>query len=289
MEATVFYSGSIGEIIQGKFNNKDILVSYPINLFTKIKLFESNLCTNKYNYPKSMQFLDNILKEWNFYEYKNKIDIIINSQIPYGKGFASSTADICAVYYALLRMFNKPYDEQELIRHCIKIEPTDSTIFDGLTIFDYKKGLYKQYIGKYLQFYLLVFEGKRIINTVDYNKKKLPSLENVDDLINKLIENNSIDIVAKVATESILRNQHRLSYSILPKILKLQKDTGGLGVIGAHSGDVLAIVYDDENTLHRAMKNITNFQEYKIYKLKSINKEQINRNINCDFGGDYEV
>ena len=285
MEVTAFYPGSIGEIIQGEFGNNDVLLSCPINLFTKVTLFESKNAVDKFSYYKSQKFLRNILKTWNYEKYEKKIDIKIQSEIPHGKGFASSTADICAVYYALLKMFNKPYNEEELIRESIKIEPTDSIIFHGLTVFDYKKGLYKKYIGEYLEFYLLVFEGNRVINTVKYNKKNLSPLKNVDDLIRNIIENNNLDTIAKAATESILRNQHRLSYNILPEVLKIQKETGGMGIIGAHSGDALAIIYEDEQKLHRSMKNVTNFENYKIYELKSIKNEHIKG----DFGGDYEV
>ena len=74
-------------------------------------------------------------------------------------------------YYALLKMFNKPYNEEELIKEAIKIEPTDSIIFNRLTVLDYKKGNINNILEKYLECYLLVFEGNKVINTVQYNNK----------------------------------------------------------------------------------------------------------------------
>ncbi len=289
MEATVFYPGSIGEIVQGKFQGKEVLLSYPVNLFSKIELFESKAVIHKYNYPKSRRFLSNILASWNLKEFDKQLDIKIISSIPHEKGFASSTADLCGVYYALLKLFNKSFIEEELVKECIKIEPTDSIIFNEFTAFDYKEGLLINNIGRYFEFHILVFEGTRNINTVRFNNENLPMQKSVDDLVISLKNDYTIETLSKVATESIIRNQHRLSYSILPYVLKVKESTGGLGVIGAHSGDVLAIVYYDERSLNNAINKIKNIQGYKIYKLKTINKEQINRYIDCDFGGSYET
>ena len=289
MDTTVFYPGSIGEIIQGKFQNKEVLLSYPVNLFSKVNIFESKDAKNKYNHPKSRRFLSNVLTSWDLKEFDKQLDIKIISNIPHEKGFASSTADLCGVYYALLKLFNRSFSEEELVKECIKIEPTDSIIFNEFTAFDYKEGLLINNIGKYFEFHLLVFEGTRKINTVWFNNENLPMQKSVDDLVMSLKNNYTIETLSNVATESIIRNQHRLSYSILPYVLKVQKSTGGLGVIGAHSGDVLAIVYHDEKSLNNAINKIKNIQDYKIYKLKTIDKEQINRYIDCDFGGSYET
>jgi L-threonine kinase len=289
MEAMVFYPGSIGEIVQGKFQGKEVLLSYPVNLFSKVELFESKAVIHKYNYPKSRRFLSNILASWNLKEFDKQLDIKIISSIPHEKGFASSTADLCGVYYALLKLFNKSFIEEELVKECIKIEPTDSIIFNEFTAFDYKEGLLINNIGRYFEFHILVFEGNRNINTVRFNNENLPMQKSVDDLVISLKNDYTIETLSKVATESIIRNQHRLSYSILPYVLKVQESTGGLGVIGAHSGDVLAIVYYDERSLNNAINKIKNIQGYKMYKLKTINKEQINRYIDCDFGGSYET
>lgn len=247
MEVVVNYPASFGEIIQGKMYDKDILCSCPINIFTKVRVFESKNPQYKYKYLKSAKFLNNVLKEWGYEEYIENLDIDIKSNIPAGKGFASSTADLCGVYYALLGLFKRQYEEDEIIRNCINIEPTDSIIFKEMTIFDYKNGHYKQNIGEYCNFNILVFEGKRVVDTVEFNKRNLPPLSNVEDLEKKLIlavKDKNIRNIGYCATESIIRNHRRLSYPILPVILKIKEEIGGYGVIGAHSGDALGIIYE---------------------------------------------
>lgn len=278
MKAAASYPGSIGEMIQGNFHGKDMLISCPVNFFTRVTLFESNCPVFKYNYTKSMKFMNNILEKWSYAGYEKNIDMVITSEIPKGKGFASSTADLCATYYALLKLFNRLFNEEELIKSCIQVEPTDSIIFNSMTIFDYKEGVFKENIGEYIKFYMLVFEGSKIVNTVEFNNKELKPLSSVDDLI-KIFKNGlrkkSLADMALASTESIYRNQIRLKYDVLPQIMKIKTSTGGLGIIGAHSGDALAIIYEDLEAVDRSVKSLQNIHSYKVYKLETMDKNEL--------------
>ncbi|PJI07004.1 MULTISPECIES: kinase [Clostridium] len=278
MKVTSIYPGTVGEIVQGKFKEKDVLISCPVNLMTKVTIFESMEIEPLQSSLKTQKFLINILKRWHFEEYIKNMNVVISSNIPRGKGFASSTADLCAAYYALLKMFNKKFNEKELIEECIKIEPTDSILFDKITVFDYKGGTYKETLGEYLKFYLLVFEGKGTVETVEFNNKKLEELRNADDLIIRVknsLKNRDIKGIGEAALESIMRNENRLKYDILPEITRIKDETGGLGIIGAHSGNVLAIVYDDFNILNRAKKKVREIKGYKTYILETLNENEM--------------
>lgn len=277
MEALTYYPGSIGEIIQGNYKGIDILMSCPINLFTKVRVFECNSVKKGLN-RKSIMLLENLLKKWNLQEYINKLDIEIQSNIPKGKGFASSTADLCGTYYSLIKLFNLEFHEEELIRECIKIEPTDSIIFNKMTIFDYKKGIFKDCVGDYLEFYLLVFEGQNTVNTVEFNKKVSVPLSSIDDIIDDLkdgVRQKDIKKIAEVSTESIIRNQNRLKYDILSEVIRQKDITGGLGVLGAHSGDLMAVIYDDLEKAERALNKTKVSKTYKRYILKSVKLSKI--------------
>lgn len=277
MEALTYYPGSIGEIIQGNYKGIDILMSCPINLFTKVRVFECNSVKKGLN-VKSIMLLENLLKKWNLQEYINKLDIEIKSNIPKGKGFASSTADLCGTYHSLIKLFNREFHEEELIRECIKIEPTDSIIFDEMTIFDYKNGIFKECVGDYLEFYLLAFEGQNTVNTVEFNKKVSVPLSSIDDIIDDLkdgIGQKDIKKIAQVSTESIIRNQNRLKYDILSEIIRQKDITGGLGILGAHSGDLMAIIFDDSEKAERALNKTKASKAYKRYILKSVKLNEI--------------
>ncbi len=273
MKVITRYPGSFGEVIQGKINNKDMLLSCPINVYTTVKLFESRKPYRKCKWVKADRFLYNILKGWNYEEYYKSLDINIFSKIPTGKGMASSTADLCATYYSLLKMFEKDFNEEELIRECINIEPTDSIIFKEMTLFDYKKGLYKEKVGKYLRYNILAFEGKDKINTVEFNNRKLPDLSDTTDLFTILkegVSENNLEKFAYVSEESIKRNQNRLNYEWISYIENIKEHTSGLGIIGAHSGNVLGIIYEDEEKLKQAINFIKKKNFYKFYTIKTL-------------------
>lgn len=257
MEVIERYPGSVGEIIQGKYDKIDVLLSCPINLYTEIILSDEKKRDNEEEYIKSYRFIDNILDQWGYRNWQ--IALSINSTIPKGKGFASSTADLSAIYNGLLRLTDRKFNQEELIKHCLKIEPTDSIIFDKATIFDYKEGKIIEKIGKYFKFYVLCFIGENVVDTVEYNSKVIQPLKNIDDLLIELKEafkNRDTKKLAKVSTESIIRNQHRLKYNILEEVLEIKNLIGGLGIIGAHSGDMLGIIFD--NIDKEKMKRIEN-------------------------------
>lgn len=280
MEFTINYPGSFGEVLQGRINKKDLLLSCPVNIYTKVKVFECNNAQKKFNNQKSAAFLQNILKSWGYEEQYKSFDIEINSQIPYGKGLASSTADLCAVYYCLLKLFNKEFNEEELMEQCIRIEPTDSIIFKEMTLFDYKKGLFKKPMGAYLNYNILAFEGNKVIDTVEFNNKNLPPLSDVDDLLPILaeaIEEKNLKKLAYVSTESIVRNQKRLYYEFLQEVIDIKDKTSGLGIMGAHSGNVLGIIYEDLDSLNYALKLGEKLDMCKMYPVKTLSEIEIYR------------
>lgn len=278
MEFTVNYPGSFGEVLQGRINSKDLLLSCPVNVYTRVKVFESNNAEKKFNNQKSVAFLKNVLKLWDYEAHYKNFDIEINSQIPYGKGLASSTADLCGVYYCLLKLFNKEFNEEELVEQCIKIEPTDSIIFKKMTLFDYKKGLYKKTMGDYVNYNILAFEGNKVVDTVEFNNRNLPSLSDVDDLLpilEEAIKEKNLEKLAYVSTESIVRNQKRLQYEFLQEVINIKNKTAGLGIIGAHSGSVLGIIYEDSVSLNYALKLGEKLDMCKMYPVKTLSKIDI--------------
>jgi len=275
MDVIKYYPGSIGEIIQGNVAGKDVLLSCPVNLFTKVRVFESHNPTSKEKYPKCKKFMANMMKSWGYGSLCNTFDVEIESEIPIGKGFASSTADIMALYLSLIELFKKDYNEQEIMKQAIMIEPTDSIIFSEMTLFDYKNGDFKESIGNYMEFYVFVFEGPRIVDTIEFNQKIESPLAFIDDLLpelRKAVKERNINKLANISYQSIVRNHHRLHYDILSSVEKIIEKTDGLGIIGAHSGDFLGIIYEDELSMQAALHYKDSIPLYKGYPLMAINK-----------------
>ena len=286
MEAVTVFPGSCGEIIQGNYQGTDMLVSCPVNLFTTVKVMECKHPVHRFKYKKSSSLLDNILKRWGYGDLSNSFDIDIKSSIPVGKGFAGSTADLCGVYISLLKLFNREFDISEVIEEFIEIEPTDSIIFKEMTLFDYKEGKNHQYLGPYMRFYILAFEGKKMIDTISFNKRKLPPLMPMEDtlyLLKEGIRTADISKIALSSTLSIERNFSRLPYDIYQPVKDIMHNTGGLGIIGAHRGDLLGIIYDDREKFLYAKKYANSIPGYFPYFLESLERYEYDLEYECSW------
>ena len=280
MEAYAIYPGSCGEIIQGHIRGNDMLISCPVNIFTIVRVFECQKPINRFNYIKSSILLDNMLSRWGYGYLNARFDIHIQSSIPRSKGFASSTADLCGVYICLLKLFKRQYDIKEAVEEFIKIEPTDSIVFREMVLFDYKEGNHYENIGEYLKFYILAFEGSRMVDTLTFNKRNLPPLTDLDDmlqLIKEGVKSADISKIAQASEISINRNLKRLSYDIYSDVEKLSRMTGGLGLIGGHSGDMLGIIYNDRERCLYAAKSKDMIAGYKPYFLETLQGNEYER------------
>ncbi|WDC84922.1 kinase [Caloramator sp. mosi_1] len=197
--------GSLGEILQGNFRGVDVLCSFPVNLYTRIYLKKDGYYTS--DYVKTSNFIEEILKIWG---KKENLSFNIESNIPKMKGFASSTADILAAYIAMIKRYKREFKIDELVKTALKIEPTDSIIFNRATLFDYRFGQYRKTIGDYFKFYCICFEGEEGVDTLSFNNSVKVPLEPIDDLVPILveaIEDECVEKLAYVSTQSILRNQ----------------------------------------------------------------------------------
>ncbi|MHB1253026.1 MAG: GHMP family kinase ATP-binding protein, partial [Candidatus Humimicrobiaceae bacterium] len=108
---TVKFPGSCGELMQGITGGKNFHVTCPINLFSEISISISKnsgiICDN--NHWKSIKAMEKTLKYFGVNDFGGVIGI--KSEIPAGKGMASSTADISGVIFATSLALNETIDE----------------------------------------------------------------------------------------------------------------------------------------------------------------------------------
>lgn len=265
---------SCGELFQGYIDGKNLLISYPIDLFSIVTIKEGK--SNEMLYPKAYNAIKKSLKYFGYdqNEYKN-IALDIDSNIPIGKGMASSTADLAATILATSRYLNREIDNQQISDIAIEIEPTDSTIFEKLTLYDYLKGRYKKLYENKLDLKVLCIEGKGTIDTVKFNKLNL-YYEKIKyeleyrkslSLVEKGLQENDMHKLAKGSTLSAFINQKYLFKEDLENIYNLAIKCNAYGINTSHSGTVTGILYDekyfDKEKFLYEIKNIINFNKYE--------------------------
>lgn len=271
---------SCGELFQGYIEGKNLLISYPINTFSTVILKEG-ISTEKI-YPKAYEGIKRTLEYFGYNSsiYKN-LNLSIKSDIPIAKGMASSTADLGASILATSRYIDEKINDEEIAKIAVKVEPTDSTIFNNITLFDYLNGdLIKNY-NTNLNLNILCLEGKGIINTIDFNKLRSNNIKMKNEseykealsFIEKGLKENDMKMIAKGATLSAFINQKYLFKKDLDKIYNLATNCGAYGINTSHSGTVTGVLYDensfDKEQFSYKFKDIISFNEYE--KIKEYN------------------
>ena len=98
---------SCGEFVQGILDNEEYLSSYAIDMFSIASLEEKKEDINLGS-KKSRKAIEKVFEKFNIpIEESKNISLDLKSNIPIGKGMASSTADIGATIKATLSILNK--------------------------------------------------------------------------------------------------------------------------------------------------------------------------------------
>ena len=256
MKVKVKCPASCGELIQGIIGDGEKLISLPIDRYSEVTLEETKKGKIKIdNNKKSILALRKTFEYFNVPDqYMENVSLQISSDIPVAKGMASSTADIAATITAAVKLLGQELNPDILGELCCKIEPTDSTIFHRLTLFDHIKGKIIEKHDWNLRMKVLILEMDSIVRTEEFRKKDYSKIryENKKE-IERAYEKFSLackrkdkKLLGEAVTISSLANQKILFKPKLNEVIDLSNRLGAYGVNVAHSGTVVGILYDEK-------------------------------------------
>lgn len=275
---------SCGEFVQGILDNNEYLVSYAIDKYSKA-IIEERIGNVNLGPKKSRKAIEEVFRYFDLdIKHTKNLSLEIISEIPIGKGMASSTADIGATIKATLSLLNKDMSQEEISKLASKIEPTDSIYIDKNCIFDPLNGEIKKVLGNINDVNILVLEPNETLNTKtirkrkDYKSIKIENKEIMNIAFNTLdqgFKNKDLKLIGKACTISSLANENIHKKEYLNEIIKISKNYGAYGVNIAHSGTVIGIILDKDMDPYKLRKNIIDkniYRKYnKIYPVKVIN------------------
>lgn len=253
MKASAMCPGSCGELIQGIMDGRELLVSYPVNLYSRVTLIETTRSAICYKPPKVRKALELTFKMLGFpVEETRNIQIEIESDIPSCKGMASSTADIGAVIAAVGCLLEKNISIDLMVDIALKIEPTDSILFEDITLFDPVQGLVRQSLGQLPSMKVIVLEGRGTIDTMEFRKrnyipvktKYTDRMEEAFKLLKTGIEKGNCFDIGKAGIISAFANQEILKKEQLKRVVDKTLTWGAVGINVAHSGTVIGVLVD---------------------------------------------
>lgn len=266
---------SCGEFVQGVLDNEEYLSSYAINLFSVATLEEGKEVIHT-GPRKSRRAMELVFEKFNIpVEESKKISLNINSQIPVGKGMASSTADIGATIKATLSMLGKSLTGEEISKLAVKIEATDSLLVNRHSIFNPLTADIKKYMGGIDNAKVVILEPDDILDTKsirmtpNYRMYKMQNKEIIKEsfsLLDEGLARNNLSLVGKACTYSSLANENIHKKPFLKEIIEISDKFGCYGVNIAHSGTVIGILMDKEMDDKRVIQYLRDIQISKYYK-----------------------
>ena len=274
---------SCGEFVQGVLDNEEYLSSYAINLFSVATLEEGKEIIQK-GPSKSRRAMELVFEKFGLPvdETKN-ISLNIKSQIPVGKGMASSTADIGATIKATLSMLNKTLTGEEISKLAVKIEATDSLLLNQHSIFNPLTADIKKYLGGINDAKVVILEPDDILDTKsirmtpNYKMYKMQNKEIIKksfELLDEGLAKNDLNLIGKACTYSGLANENIHKKPFLEKIIDISDKYGCYGVNIAHSGTVIGIL------MHKEMDDIKLIEHLKKYIHQTLLMEKLGRKKN---------
>lgn len=266
---------SCGEFVQGVLDNEEYLSSYAINLFSVATLEEGKEIFNR-GPSKSRRAMELVFENFNIPvdETKN-ISLNIKSQIPVGKGMASSTADIGATIKATLSMLNKTLTGEEISKLAVKIEATDSLLLNQHSIFNPLTADIKKYLGGIHDAKVVILEPNDILDTKsirmtpNYKMYKMQNKEIIKksfELLDEGLAKNDLNLIGKACTYSGLANENIHKKPFLEKIIDVSDKYGCYGVNIAHSGTVVGILMHKEMDDIKIIEHLRGTEISKYYK-----------------------
>jgi len=282
--------GSMGELVQGLREGREVLISLPIDRYSEMELIwgEEERERKKNTLWKSEKALQIALREWGVEHLAEQITFRRLRKIPEGKGLASSTADIAALLGALARLLGKPVREEEIARIALQVEPTDGVFFPELSIFDHLEGRIKLSLPlpRYLGVVVVELPGER--ETLAVNREKLREnwlrhrreVEEAFRLVERGLEEGDLSLIGRGATLSGQIMQEVEKEDLWEKVVSLSREMGASGVNRAHTGKAFGILFDRRVYTPREM--LSRVRE-------ALKKEEVKIEVNAVISGGVRV
>jgi L-threonine kinase len=113
----------------------------------------------------------------------------------------------------------------------------------------------RQVIGKAPRAQLVIIDPGGKIDTLKFNQQpnlcylntlKEKEVRQALELVTRGLEGNDLEMLGRGTTVSALANQHILPKSELPLVLKLAEELKAVGVVIAHSGTVMGLIFAED-------------------------------------------
>jgi len=192
--------------------------------------------------------------------------LAIQSNVPPGWGFGSSTSDVTAAIGAVAAALGVRLPAVVVAQLAVEAETaSDSLMFaDSVVLFAYREGIIIEDFGGALPSLEVVgfntdLQGKGIdtlsVTPARYSWWEIEAFRPLVGLMRQAINTQDPYMIGRIASASARINQSHLPKPYFDRLERLSEEVGGLGVQVAHSGTVMGILFNPmENDLARRIE-----------------------------------
>ncbi|WP_244734325.1 GHMP family kinase ATP-binding protein [Mesorhizobium sp. 113-1-2] len=177
--------------------------------------------------------------------------LFLESELPEGKGLASSSADLVATARSIACCFRRRVRTSLIEKLMAEIEPSDGVMYPGVVAYQQRACGLLSFLGQMPPLAIVGIDEGGTVETVDYDQRRGEISAGRRAEYHQLLHCARIAIsrgdtatIGRIATTSALLHQERAPKEHLNSMLKASESTGALGVIVAHSGTMIGILLD---------------------------------------------
>ncbi|MFC4314016.1 kinase [Steroidobacter flavus] len=252
---------SFGELLQGMLpDGSHFLVTLPIDLHSHASFTVSSGIAGLSVWPESSwKVLSGVTALLRRYGLPVQGQLRLQSDIPRGKGLASSTADLVASCRAVARHYDLSLDLEVLEATLRDIEPSDGVMYEGVVAYRHRQGRLLEELGPVPALTLVAVDEGGEIETLAHNARSLDYSESERDeyvellaQVRHALQGGDVAGLGAVATRSALLNQRLLPKRWFDAMRSIAREIGAAGVVAAHSGTFLGIMIDAAGARHES-------------------------------------
>jgi L-threonine kinase len=240
--------GTFGELLQGALpDGRDFLVTLPIARWSTARFFSDPTASKVQVWPAHKEKSRRLARQ--MLAGRGGGVLLLESDLPEGKGLASSSADLVATARAVAAASGAeipPHDVEALLRF---IEPSDGVMYPGVVAFCHREVRLLQRLGHLPPMAVVGIDEGGEIETVAFNKQPKEFTPEHTRAYAELLAELSRAIavgdasgIGVVATRSALMNQRLCRKRTLDDMIAICDAVGGLGVVTTQSGTALGIL-----------------------------------------------
>ena len=252
--------GTFGELLQGVLpgQQREFLVTLPVTRFSTARFTafsgSSEVCVFPPHKEKSKRLAERLMR---VFDPDAGGFLSVQSELPTGKGCASSSADMVATARAIQAALGVSISRAYLAQVMSSIEPSDGVMYRGIVSFYHREGVLRKFLGYLPPLTIVGIDEGGQVDTVEFNECSKPfgqahraEYENLLLEMERSIAHGDLKSVGEISTRSAVMNQGILPKNHLDLLLDMRRRYKALGVVAAHSGTQSGLLLNPDSSNH---------------------------------------